>query len=58
LIEADPKEFRLDPRQRFVFRRELAEAQERLTYVEHLVDRIAGARRQGAGAGRRREMAS
>jgi hypothetical protein len=44
LIESDPKQFRLDPRQRLVFRRDLADPVERLAYVERLIPRLAGAR--------------
>jgi transcription-repair coupling factor (superfamily II helicase) len=48
LIESNPKEFRLDPRQRLVFRRELAEAGERIDYVEQLLPRLlAGPARPG-----------
>ena len=41
LIESDPKQFRLDPRQRLVFRNNLADPAERLDYVEKLVPRLA-----------------
>jgi transcription-repair coupling factor (superfamily II helicase) len=40
LIETDPKQFRLDPRQRLVFRKELGDPQERLGYVEGLLSRL------------------
>ena len=42
LIETDPKQFRLDPRQRLVFRRELPDAAARLDYVERLIPKLAG----------------
>jgi transcription-repair coupling factor (superfamily II helicase) len=41
LIETDPKQFRLDPRQRFLFRAELADADRRIAYVETLLARLA-----------------
>ena len=44
LIESDPKQFRLDPRQRFIFRQNLADPAERLDYVERLLPRLASPR--------------
>ncbi len=54
MIEADPKQFRLDPKQRLVFRCELAAPAERLRYAEQLVQRLAGARSGGNAAPRQR----
>jgi len=48
LIETHPKEFRLDPRQRLVFRQELDEAEQRIAYVERLLPRLVG---RAAGTG-------
>ncbi len=49
LIQADPKQFRLDPRQRLVFRAELADAGERLAYAGRLLTRL-GTSPSGTGA--------
>jgi transcription-repair coupling factor (superfamily II helicase) len=48
LIESDPRQFRLDPRQRLVFRHDLAEPHRRLDYVERLLARLAGETARGA----------
>jgi transcription-repair coupling factor (superfamily II helicase) len=59
LIEGDPKQFRLDPRQRFLFRHDLTDPGRRLDYAERLLLKLAGPQRTPkADAGGRREMAS
>ncbi|MCK6371806.1 MAG: transcription-repair coupling factor, partial [Gammaproteobacteria bacterium] len=45
LIESDPRRYRLDPRQRLVFRHDLGEAAKRLDYVEKLLQQLGRMRR-------------
>jgi len=59
LIEADPKQFRLDPRQRLVFRIDLSDPKKRLDYVERLLPRLGAAKpSSGATPQRQRGVAS
>ncbi|MCC7258457.1 MAG: transcription-repair coupling factor [Gammaproteobacteria bacterium] len=53
MIGADPRQFRLDPRQRLVFRRELPEPRARLDYVAQMVSRLAAMRRDDTTTPRR-----
>jgi transcription-repair coupling factor (superfamily II helicase) len=58
MIEGDPKQFRLDPRQRFLFRTDLTEPGHRLDYVEKLVAKLASPARSAEPArGARRGVA-
>lgn len=41
MISSDSKQYRLDPQQRLVFRRELPEAADRLAYADRLLARLA-----------------
>ncbi len=56
MIEGEPRQFRLDPRQRLIFRQDLADPDARLDYVEKLVARLTGT--AAATAQRRRGVAS
>ena len=59
LIGADPRQFRLDPRQRLVFRAQMNEPEERLAYAGHLLAQLAATPAGGgAAAARRADMAS
>jgi transcription-repair coupling factor (superfamily II helicase) len=55
LIETDSRQFRLDPRQRLVFRKDLADPQERLEYVEHLLPRLVATRATAKTTAHRQE---
>ncbi|KAA0208949.1 MAG: transcription-repair coupling factor [Proteobacteria bacterium] len=48
LLQSDPKQFRLDPRQRLVFRAGMESAEDRLAYVDRLLA-VLGARTAGGG---------
>lgn len=58
MISTEPRQYRLDPRQRLVFRAELAEAEERFAYVERLLLRLAGSEEARPALARRGGMAS
>ncbi len=51
LIESDPRQFRLDPRQRLMFRLDLSDPAARLDYVERLLERLISMRRVDAPTG-------
>ncbi|MCC7488148.1 MAG: transcription-repair coupling factor [Gammaproteobacteria bacterium] len=52
LIQSDPQQFRLDPRQRLAFRAGMETTEERLAYADHLLARL-GAAAAGPAAPRR-----
>jgi transcription-repair coupling factor (superfamily II helicase) len=49
LIEADPKQFRLDPKQRLLFRTDLADREQRFDYVGRLIEKLSGRGTTGRG---------
>jgi transcription-repair coupling factor (superfamily II helicase) len=58
LIESDPREFRLDPRQRLMFRRDLEKPDIRMRYCEQLIERLAPEEKASKAASRPSSMAS
>lgn len=57
LIESDPRQFRLDPRQRLTFRWDLDQTDIRMQYCEQLIARLAPDETTQRAAGQSRTMA-